>query len=267
VYRRGMRMHLFLGLMMAAGMVLGPAMVPGVARAAPVAVAPAPECPRPRLALPPLPALQAELRAGGAVVIVALGSSSTEGAGASGPHAVYPARLEAALRRALPGLPLRVINAGRSGETSDEMLARLDRDVLAHAPDLVIWQAGGNEVLRGAAPERFLEVMRAGLARLRAAGVGVVLMDNQRAPRLDASPLRPRFDQAMEQLAAEAGVPLFARSRLMRTWREEGLPPGAVLAPDELHHNDRGYACLADALARALLDAALPESSRDFAAR
>lgn len=233
-----------------------------------VAAPPSPtNCPRARVVLPPLPSLQSELRGGGGLVIVALGSSSTEGAGASGPHAAYPARLEAALRRALPGFGLRVVNAGRSGETSDEMVARLDADVLAHVPDLVIWQASGNEVLRERAPEAFLAVMRAGIARLRAAGADVLLMDNQRAPRIEASPLSPRFDRAMEELAASEAVPLFARSRLMRAWREDGVPPAAVLAADQLHHNDRGYACLAEALASAMLDAVLPEPSRQVAAR
>jgi acyl-CoA thioesterase I len=255
-YTGEMRQLLVLLLLMSPGFVAGPA------RAAAAA-----DCPRARVVLPPLPRLQAELQSGGTLVIVALGSSSTEGAGASGPHAVYPARLEAALRRALPGAALRVVNAGRSGETSEEMLARLDADVLVHEPDLVIWQASGNEVLRGRAPERFLEVMRAGIARLRDAGAGVLLMDNQRAPRIEGAPLSARFDRAMEELASIERVPLFARSRLMRAWRDAGVPPSAVLAPDELHHNDRGYACLAEALATALLDAALPEPNRQFAAR
>lgn len=256
-----MRQLLALLLLMSYAVPAGLAMGLGPAAAAGV------ECPRARLVLPPLPRLQAELRSGEGLVIVALGSSSTEGAGASGPQAVYPVRLEAALRRALPGVPVRVVNAGRSGETSDEMLARLQADVLVHEPDLVIWQASGNEVLRGRPPEGFLAVMRAGIARLRAAGAAVLLMDNQRAPRIEASPLSPRFDRAMEELAASESVPLFARSRLMRAWREDGVPPAAVLAPDDLHHNDRGYACLAEALASALLDAALPEPSRILAAR
>lgn len=213
-------------------------------------------CPSVSERLAPLLGVQAELDAGEPLTIVALGSSSTEGAGASSPSAAYPNRLEAALRLRLPGVELRVINAGKSGETSQEMLARLEADVLAHGPDLVIWQASGNEVLLGRDTVAFVALMRQGMRRLRQAGVEVVLMDNQRAPRILDAPASAPFDAAMQALAQEERAPLFARSRLMREWQEAGLAPGEVLASDGLHHNDRGYACLAEALAAALIRSA-----------
>jgi len=213
-------------------------------------------CPAVTERLAPLLGVQAELEAGEPLTIVALGSSSTEGAGASSPEASYPNQLQTLLRGKLPGVELRVINAGKSGETSQEMLARMESDVLAHDPDLVIWQAGGNEVLLGRDPAAFLALMRQGLRRLRQAGIEVVLMDNQRSPRLLDAPASARFDAAIQTLAQEERVPLFARSRLMRGWQEAGLPPGEVLAADGLHHNDRGYACLAEALAAALIRSA-----------
>jgi lysophospholipase L1-like esterase len=216
----------------------------------------APACPSVSEALSPLLGVQAELDAGEPLTIVALGSSSTEGAGASSPQASYPNRLEALLRGKLPGVELRVINAGKSGETSQEMLARMDADVISHDPDLVIWQAGGNEVLLGRDPAAFLDLMRQGLRRLRQAGVEVVLMDNQRSPRILDAPAHARFEAAMQTLAEQERVPLFHRSRLMRGWQEAGLPPAEVLAQDGLHHNDRGYACLAEALAAALVRSA-----------
>ncbi len=213
-------------------------------------------CPGVSERLAPLPGVQAVLEAGQPLTIVALGSSSTEGAGASSPLASYPNRLDAALRSMLPGVELRVVNAGKSGETSEAMLARLEADVLAHKPELVIWQAGGNEVLLGHDPGTFLTLMRQGLRRLRQSGIEVVLMDNQRAPRILEAPTHAPFDAAMQALAREERVPLFARSRLMRGWQEAGLAPNDMLAPDGLHHNDRGYACLAEALAAALIGSA-----------
>jgi len=188
------------------------------------------------------------------LTIVALGSSSTAGAGASTPEATYPARLEAILRAARPDLSIRVVNRGRGGEQADQMLARLDTEVLPERPALVIWQVGANSALRHADPARFQALVATGIARLRAAGAEVVLMDNQRAPRIEAAPGHARFDALVADLASGTpGVALFSRRRLMDAWAAAGTPPGAMLDEDGLHHNDRGYACLAAALAEALL--------------
>ncbi|WP_207536764.1 SGNH/GDSL hydrolase family protein [Sabulicella rubraurantiaca] len=197
--------------------------------------------------LPAIPALASALERG-SLTIVAFGSSSTEGAGASSAGLAYPALLEERLRLAWPGVALRVVNAGRSGETSAEMLARMERDVLAERPDLVIWQAGGNEALRGREPAEFAAVMRQGLDRLQAAGIPVVLMDNQTSPRLAAR--GPAFDAELGRL----GAPVFRRSAAMRAWAERG--ENALISSDALHLNDRGYACLAGELSAALRGAA-----------
>lgn len=213
-------------------------------------------CPSVSVNLPPLPGLRAEVASGQDVTIVALGSSSTEGAGGSSPEASYPARLQALLRTALPRVPLRVVNAGRSGETSRDMMARMERDVVALQPDLVIWQAGGNEALNGQDPTEFTTQMEAGLQRLREAGIPAILMDNQRAPRILSAPGSVRFTEALSILARQFHVGLFPRGRVMTDWAAKGLPPTSVLAVDDLHHNDLGYACLAEALSTALLNAA-----------
>src|SRR3954454_20508239 len=78
-----------------------------------------------------LPHVTQQLARGTTLRIVAFGSSSTEGVGASSPGAAYPAQLEIALKRALPrrANPLTVLNRGIGGEHVDDMLKRIDRDV------------------------------------------------------------------------------------------------------------------------------------------
>ncbi len=88
------------------------------------------------------------LEAKQSLLIVAVGSSSTAGTGASGPDKTYPNQLQADLRQRFPGADLTVLNRGKGGEDAGEELARLDRDVVAAHPDLVIWQVGTNAVLR-----------------------------------------------------------------------------------------------------------------------
>jgi lysophospholipase L1-like esterase len=210
-------------------------------------------CPRTPVQPLAVPGLHAAFAAGRPVTIVALGSSSTAGAGAASPAAAYPARLQALLRAALPGAPLRVVNRGIGGQDAADMVARIEWDVTVERPDLVIWQVGANGALRRADPDRFRTLVAAGIARLRAAGAEVVLMDNQRAPRIEAAPGHERFDTTLAELAREHRVSLFSRRRLMGDWAERGAAPAAMLTGDGLHHNERGYACLAASLAEALL--------------
>jgi acyl-CoA thioesterase-1 len=83
------------------------------------------------------------------IMIVALGSSSTAGAGASSAETTYPSRLMVELARRFQTQPIMVLNRGISGERAVDMLARFDESVSAERPDLVLWQVGTNAVLRG----------------------------------------------------------------------------------------------------------------------
>ncbi len=185
--------------------------------------------------------------------IVALGSSSTAGSGATDAAHAYPAVLQARLRAVL-GPRVTVLNRGVGGEDADAMTSRIERDAIAERPDLVIWQLGANAAMRRMDPNAFAQFVRQGVGMLRTAGIEVVLMDNQRAPRIDANPGNRRFDAILAEIAATTpGVSLFSRGAMMDGWMAAGMPPAALLVGDGLHHNDRGYACIAGALADALL--------------
>lgn len=78
-------------------------------------------------------------------------------------------------------------------------------------------------------------------------------MDSQRAPRIAARPNHRACDAITAELAAALpGVAPFSRGALMDAWARAGAPGGAVPTGDDRPHNDRGYACLAEALAAAL---------------
>ena len=205
-----------------------------------------------------LPRASAALRAGDRLVIVAIGSSSTEGSHATAPARTYPAKLQTILTRALPGTQVTVINKGIGGQDAADTMARFDRDAIAHSPAIVIWQVGANGALRDVDPGDFAALVGAGIARLRAAGIDVVLMDNQRAPQILRHPRRVAIERALAEQAVLRGVGLFSRGALMDGWAAAGHPNAAFLAPDGLHHNDRGYACVAEALAGAILAGVVP---------
>lgn len=236
-------------LLLAAGALLLLAGAPAAAEG------PAAGCPRVRVPPLDLPVLRAAILGGGPVTIVAFGSSSTEGSGASAPERTYPARLEAMLRARWPRAGIRVINRGVGGETVEDMMRRIDEDVLARDPALVIWQTGANDALHGIDPERFETLLDAGVRRIVARGGDVILMDNQIAPSIQKMARNAAYDAAIAEEAARRHVALFSRTALMRAWFAADPTPGAMIGPDGLHHTDRGYACLADALGRAIIGA------------
>ena len=213
--------------------------------------------------LPPvsLPHVAHRIAAGDPLRIVAFGSSSTLGVGASTPAAAYPARLEAVLKQALPQLAggVTVLNRGVGGEAVDDMLARLDRDVLAAAPQLVIWQTGSNDALRGVSLAHFREATTVAIRRVREAGIDVVLMEPQWCPRLDATPGAYRFRDAVREVGDALDVPVIRRSDLMQAWIAQArLTREELFAPDGLHMADHGYALLAQAAADAVLSGGTP---------
>ncbi len=195
------------------------------------------------------------------IKIVAIGSSSTAGFGATSSGATYPSRLEAELKARLPGLPITVLNKGVGGEEANQMVARFNADVLDEAPDLVLWQVGSNSVLRDhPAPG---EIIRQGVERLKASGTEVILINPQYAPKILA---KPDFDHALDVITAtarDAEVGMFDRFAVMRHWVEgEKLGFEKFLSPDGLHLNDWSYACFARLLAVAILDdAKLPPAT------
>jgi acyl-CoA thioesterase-1 len=205
----------------------------------------------------PLPHTARRLANGEPIKIVALGSSSTYGAGASTSAAAYPSRLAEELAKRFPGHEFTVLNRGVNGEEIPEMLARLDTAVIAEHPDLVLWQVGTNSVLRDRALEPHIALLHDGLARLKATGADVVLIDPQFAPRVIAKPTCEGMVSLIANTAKAEHVGVFHRFELMRHWHEaEHLPFETFVSPDGLHMNDWSYACLARALGMAIAEAA-----------
>jgi acyl-CoA thioesterase I len=187
------------------------------------------------------------------LTIVAVGSSSTQGVGASAPDLSYPSRLAAELKMRFPAIDIRVINRGKGGEDVSEELARLDRDVIAEHPELVIWQVGTNAVLRRDDLTTDRELIERGVAQLKASGSDVVLMDMQYAPRVLARPAYAEMEQLIAKVAERDAVGLFRRFEIMRYWQAaQQADAPKMVGPDELHMTDRSYGCLAVELAEAL---------------
>lgn len=205
----------------------------------------------------PLPKLMASVKTGEPLTIVALGSSSTSGAGASSRAFSYPARLEKELRTAWPKNDVRVINAGVGGQLAVHMVARIDKDVLSRKPQLVIWQTGVNDAIKGVPLEKFTALLRQGMDRFRQAGVDVVLIDQQYYPRFKKLKDGPLYLAAIRDVAGQYGVPVVQRFRIMQHLIDSAqFTTATMLSPDQFHLNDSSYGCLGHLLAESLRSAA-----------
>ncbi|MFG1282099.1 arylesterase [Xanthobacter autotrophicus] len=163
------------------------------------------------------------------VRIVAFGDSLTAGYGLPA-SAAFPARLEAALKA--KGLDVRVENAGVSGETASQGLARLDWSI-GEGTDAVIVELGANDMLRGLNPATTRAALTEIVQRLRARGITVLLAGMKAAPNL-GKPYQETFDAIFPELAAAEGV-------LLYPFFLDGVAGDrSLIQPDGLHPNAEG---------------------------
>jgi acyl-CoA thioesterase-1 len=255
----------------------GSAAVAGSASVTPVGGATAPErtasaeafeCPRASILKGELhgDALKRRLSKAQPAYILAIGSSSTEGVGASTKAATYPAQLQDQLRAAWPGMAVSVENAGVGGEKAGATLDRMTTRLATAHFDLVLWQVGTNDAVAGGDLAGFRELLKRGIAEARAARVEIALLDQQYYPGIRDVPAYERFVTAVAEVAAQEHVPVFSRYSLMKGWNaEDHLLP--ALSADRFHMGDKGYGCLARLVADDIGRVVGPPRSFPMAAR
>jgi len=201
----------------------------------------------------PLPKLAKALVEKKPVRIVALGSSSTQGVGASTPKACYPVKLQAELRRRFPDSKIRVDNLGVGGQLATDMLPRISKQVLTRNPTLVIWQTGVNDAMRHVDLEKFRKTVLRGIDMMQKRGIDVVLLDMQYFPRAEKIHGFARYLIAMRQIAESRKVPILRRFAIMKHLVTSAqFTARQLLASDLFHPNDVTYGCLGRFLADAL---------------
>jgi acyl-CoA thioesterase-1 len=171
---------------------------------------------------------QAPVAAGPRVVF--LGDSLTAGLGLAADRA-FPAKIGAVLTER--GVPVTVVNAGVSGDTSAGGLRRIDW-ILSQKPDIVVLGLGANDMLRGLPPDACAENLRGIVQKARAAGAAVLLLGMKANPTLGPDYVA-KFDAIYPALAAELDVPLVP-------FLLEGVAAVPALnQPDGIHPTSEGH--------------------------
>jgi acyl-CoA thioesterase I len=161
--------------------------------------------------------------------IVALGDSLTAGYGLPERDGFVP-RLQAALTA--KGDAVEIANAGVSGDTAADGLARLDWSV-PQGTDAVIVELGANDMLRAIQPEITRATLDAILRRLTERHIAVLLCGMRAAPNLGTAYVGA-FERIYPELAAKYGVILYP-------FFLDGVAADHQLTqPDGLHPNAAG---------------------------
>ncbi|MBR0870982.1 SGNH/GDSL hydrolase family protein [Bradyrhizobium tropiciagri] len=207
-----------------------------------------------------MPHLAEALKRERKIKVVALGSSSTAGADRILP---FPPRLEMAWRSQKPtfGRMIDVINRGIGGQEAPEEFSRIEADVIAEAPVMVIWQVGTNAVYRNYNFDQVQATFAAGLDVLTGLPIDVVVMDSQYTQAIIGTPdllkLANQFMSMIAEVAADRRVNLFRRFALMKQWVDTGVQLSELDdgAPEHLHTSEWATDCVTQALLGAINEA------------
>jgi lysophospholipase L1-like esterase len=222
---------------------------------APVAPPMSPPCDVPAIdiaAPSTLPNVTLAMQKGEKVRILAIGSSSTLGSGASSKSRSYPSQLEAILEHALKGVDVVIVNRGVAGEVAETTAERIKSEVALRKPDLVLWQLGTNDALARIPTRDFEQTVRSTLHWLKENKIDVVLVGVQYTSRLARDPNYIAIRDSLQKIAAEENVLYVRRYDAMR-FIAQTRTNLQLMAGDNFHLNDLGYQCMAEHVAHAVI--------------
>lgn len=184
--------------------------------------------------------------------ILAIGSSSTWGVGASSWKRNYPSRLEAILSNVWKGVEIEIINRGIGGELAAQTAARLLDEINLAQPDLILWQVGTNDALAKVPVEQFEKTMRSTIAEVRNRNMDLVLVGLQYTPKYERHEHYFKIRKALDAIAETEKLLYVRRYRAMEfiAHTKANL---SMLASDNFHLNDLGYQCMAEHIAQAVV--------------
>lgn len=217
-------------------------------------------------------AVAEDLQAGKPVTIVAFGDSITGVYYHTGGRRAWADMLRIALEKTFPETQISMHNAGISGNTTTQGLARIERDVLAKRPDLVVVMFGMNDVVRSPI-EDFDANLREITRRCRAAGAAVVLATPNSVYENPGRPMArlAEYAERVRRVATEEHVVLADCYAAYEALRADDANAWRLLMSETIHPNMNGHKLFAEVMAEtitgkpvSLADVAPPRDSLRF---
>jgi hypothetical protein len=187
--------------------------------------------------------------------IVVLGGASSTLPGPDGTQSAYPARLDVALKQLLPSVAVTVTADIKTRQSAEEAADHMDKLMLDQKPNLVVWQAGTYDAVRGTDLEDFRSSIADGVEKIQASGADVVLLNMQYSPRTESMVAVGAYADSMRWVAREREVPVFDRLAIMRHWYESGQF-NLYATTKDLSTAKQVHDCIGRALASLIIDAA-----------
>lgn len=164
--------------------------------------------------------------------IVCFGDSITAGHGVR-PREAFPALISERLK-------IPVINAGVDGDTTADALARLQRDVLAHNPRIVIVEFGGNDFRKRVDKRETFENLDNMVGRIAASGAMVIVLE------MRIGLLRDEYLSGYEGVSEDRGALLMPNFM-------SGILGNHKLTLEGIHPNALGHEIIADRIVEELI--------------
>jgi hypothetical protein len=190
------------------------------------------------------------------ILVVGAGSSSLPGP--DGVKNSYPARLQASLEAALPGVAVKVTTDVKARRTAAEMVEGLPADLAAAKPALVIWQTGTVDAMQSVDPDQFNRALDMGINAARSAGADIVLVNSQYSPRTDSMIALGTYADNMRWVAVQHEIPLFDRFSIMKLWADLGTFD-FYAATKKIDMAEKVHDCIGRLLADLVIGATKPE--------
>jgi len=155
------------------------------------------------------------------ILVVGAGSSALPGP--DGEKRAYPARLQAALSAALPEVKVDIATDVKPRRTAEDMAQALGPALAKARPQLVIWQSGTVDAMRGVEADQFTEALEQGISDAKSAGADLILINAQYSPRTESMIALGTYSDLMRRVAAQQEVPLFDRFAVMKACADLGI--------------------------------------------